>query len=111
MFIYVQYYIISNPSMRTSSSFCYFYLFSLLANVIMWNVVRGLIHTLPAAFRDANAKYFKDYFKIDAPSRWKKCCTLTDNAFQYATTLLYANEHLSEESLETVSNNDNHESE
>ena len=67
----------------------------------MWNAIRRLIPTLPVAFRDANDKY-KEHYKINIEDRWKTCYALTNNAFQYVTALLYVNEHLSEESLETV---------
>ena len=74
----------------------------MLANVIIWKVVQHLIPTLPLEFRAANEKYYQDAFKRKPTSRWKNCITLTDKAFQFATTLLYVNDHVSNASLETV---------
>ncbi|CAB4020758.1 endothelin-converting enzyme-like 1, partial [Paramuricea clavata] len=68
----------------------------------MWNAIRELISTLPVAFRDAYDKYKKDYGVEHPIDRWETCCTLTNRAFEYATTLLYVNEYVSEEAMETV---------
>jgi hypothetical protein len=73
----------------------------------MWNAIRELISTLPLAFRDAYDKYNKDYGVGDPIARWETCCTLTNRAFEYATTLLYVNEYVSEEAMETVRIKDN----
>ena len=75
------------------------YTSSLLANQIIWNVIRGLIQTLPAPFRKAQAIYLK---RTQYP-RWRICNFLTNNkAFTFATTVLYANKHLSQSATETV---------
>ena len=71
--------------------------FSLLANEIIWNVIRGLINNLPVAFRAAQVKYTQRY-----SPRWKTCNLLTDNYFTLATTLLYVNKHLPEDARKTV---------
>ncbi|CAB4002267.1 RNA-directed DNA polymerase from mobile element jockey [Paramuricea clavata] len=70
---------------------------SLLANEIIWNVIRGLISNLPVAFRAAQDKYTQRY-----TPRWRICNLLTDNYFTFATTLLYVNKHLPEDARKTA---------
>ncbi|CAB3996359.1 endothelin-converting enzyme 2-like isoform X2 [Paramuricea clavata] len=74
---------------------------SLLANEIMWNVVRGFVQTLPKEYREAEDKYIKSSSGITIP-RWRTCNLLTDGLFQYVTTLLYVNRHLSEDARNTA---------
>ncbi|CAB3983458.1 endothelin-converting enzyme 2-like isoform X2, partial [Paramuricea clavata] len=70
---------------------------SLLANEIIWNVIRTLINALPEAFREAQEKYIQSFASIKrTASRWKTCTRLTDSYFAYATALLFVNENLSE---------------
>ena len=76
--------------------------FSLLANEIMWHVVRGLVDLLPLEFQQAEDKYRKDTTGFTFP-RWQTCNILTDGLFRFVTTLLYANKHLSEDARTTVS--------
>ncbi|XP_028410317.1 endothelin-converting enzyme homolog isoform X2 [Dendronephthya gigantea] len=71
----------------------------LLANEIIWNLIRGLVYNLPKPFRDAQEKYFQ--LRTPTP-RWKTCNALTDATFLYVTTLLYANKHLSEDAIKTA---------
>ncbi|CAB3985406.1 endothelin-converting enzyme homolog, partial [Paramuricea clavata] len=74
---------------------------SLLANEIMWNVIRGFVQTLPKEYREAEDKYIKSSSGITIP-RWRICNLLTDGLFQYVTTLLYVNRHLSEDARNTA---------
>jgi hypothetical protein len=75
--------------------------FSLLANEIMWNVIRGFVQTLPKEYREAEDKYIKSSSGMTIP-RWRTCNHFTDGLFQYVTTLLYVNRHLSEDARNTV---------
>ncbi|XP_028410352.1 endothelin-converting enzyme 1-like [Dendronephthya gigantea] len=74
---------------------------SLLANTMMWNVIRGLLPTLPMSMRNAGEKYEKDEYKKQPDPRWKTCLKLTKESFRYPATLLYVNEHVPEETLAT----------
>ncbi|CAB4016589.1 neprilysin, partial [Paramuricea clavata] len=74
---------------------------SLLANEIMWNVIRGFVQTLPKEYREAEDKYIKSSSGITIP-RWRICNHFTDGLFQYVTTLLYVNRHLSEDARSTA---------
>ena len=69
---------------------------SLLANEIIWQIIMKLNNALPLKFREARAKYVK------ATPRWKICNHITNDAFTFATTLLYVNKHLPKNATKTV---------
>ena len=72
--------------------------FSLLANEIIWNVIRDLINALPEPFREAQEKYIQSFANVKGTaSRSQTCTRLTDSYFAYATALLFVNENLSED--------------
>ena len=83
---------------RTSFSYL-----RLLANEIMWNVVRGFIDTLPEAFGEVQEEYIESIINTRRTvPRWKTCNRLANKYFEYVTTLLYVGAYLPEDATETV---------
>ena len=89
-------------SLPVKSIYTHFSRFSLLANEIIWSIVRTLIDNLPKAFREAQQKYYSTYNMQPTP-RWKTCYALTDKYFTHATTLLYVNKRVKDDALKEVS--------
>ena len=78
--------------------------FSLLANEIIWRIVRSLIDCLPKPFREARQTYHSETFGRNSPTpRWKTCNALIDKYFRHAATLLYVNKRVREDALKEVS--------
>ncbi|XP_028410306.1 endothelin-converting enzyme 2-like [Dendronephthya gigantea] len=73
--------------------------FSLLANEIIWRIIRKFIDSLPKGFRKAREKYYAT-FGVRPTPRWKACNDLTNQYFTHATTLLYVNKRVTEDALE-----------
>ncbi|XP_028410305.1 endothelin-converting enzyme 2-like [Dendronephthya gigantea] len=74
---------------------------SLLANEVIWSVVRTFIDNLPKAFRKARQEYYLTYGLQTTP-RWKACNALADKYFTHATTLLFVNKHVKDDTLKKV---------
>ena len=78
--------------------------FSLLANEIIWRIVRSLIDCLPKQFRETRQTYYTETFARNSPTpRWKTCNALIDKYFRHAATLLYVNKRVREDALKEVS--------
>ena len=76
--------------------------FSLLANEIIWRIIRQFIDCLPREFREARQKYYATFGMRSTP-RWKTCNALTNQYFEHATTLLYVNKRVTEDAVKKVS--------
>ena len=76
--------------------------FSLLANEIIWRIVRNFIDCLPKEFREARQKYYAT-FELRPTPKWKTCNALTDEYFTHATTLLYFNKRVTKDAVKKVS--------
>ncbi|XP_028410335.1 endothelin-converting enzyme homolog [Dendronephthya gigantea] len=73
----------------------------LLANEIIWNIVRAVIDSLPKAFREAQQSYYNT-FGLDSNPRWKTCVRDTCDEYKDATTLLYVKQYITENALKTA---------
>ena len=59
---------------------------------------------MPKQFREAKSEFTAFEMGIETPvPRWKVCARLTNENFEYATALLYAERYLSEEARKRVS--------
>jgi predicted metalloendopeptidase len=75
-----------------------------LADEIMWNIIKTMITAMPKQFREAASELTAIATGIETPvPRWKICVSSTNTNFEYATALLYAEKYLSEEARERVS--------
>jgi predicted metalloendopeptidase len=70
----------------------------------MWNIIKGMIPAMPKEFREASSEFSAIISGVETPTpRWRTCGYSTNNNFQYATALLYADRYLSEEARQRVS--------
>ncbi|XP_028410275.1 endothelin-converting enzyme homolog [Dendronephthya gigantea] len=71
---------------------------SLLANEVIWKIVRTFIDNLPKAFGEKQMSYDASLGVFPTP-KWKKCIALADKYFTHATNLLYVNKSVKNDDL------------
>lgn len=90
-------------ALTTDFLFDWFFLYRILANYMVWHLIKPLIGELSKPFRDASLELLKVEKGVEAGAPpWKSCVTKTNSVMGFATGYLYIKERAGKNAKQQV---------